>query len=72
MVHIIFVGLYFIARNLTFPLTPYPTLVTTNLISFSMSFTGVQPWWIQGIRRGDSFGDQDMIELKIERVVKQG
>ena len=26
---------------------------------------GVQPWWIQGIRRGDSFGDQDTIELKI-------
>ena len=24
-----------------------------------------QPRWIQGIRRGDGFGDQDMIELKI-------
>ena len=67
MLHIIFVGLYFIARNLTFPLTPYPTLVTTNLISFS---TRVQPRWIQGIRRGDGFGDQDMTELKIQRVVK--
>ena len=70
MLHIIFVGLYFIARNLTFLLTPYPTLVTTNLISFSVSFTRVQPRWIQGIRRGDGFGDQDMTELKIQRVVK--
>ena len=25
----------------------------------------VQPRWIQGIRRGDGFGDQDTIELKI-------
>ena len=24
---------------------------------------GVQPWWIQGIRRGDCFGDQDTIAL---------
>ena len=22
-----------------------------------------QPWWIQGIRRGDGFGDQDTIAL---------
>ena len=26
---------------------------------------GVQPWWVQGIGRGDGFGDQDTIELKI-------
>ena len=25
----------------------------------------VQPRWIQGIWRGDGFGDQDTIELKI-------
>ena len=30
----------------------------------------VQPRWIQGIQRGDGFGDQDTIELKILRVVK--
>ena len=27
--------------------------------------TGVQPWWIQGIWRGDGISDQDRIELKI-------
>ena len=27
---------------------------------------GAQPRWIQGIRRGDGFGDQDTIELKIK------
>ena len=32
--------------------------------------TGVQPRWIQGILRGDGFGDQDTIELKIQRVIK--
>ena len=26
---------------------------------------GVQPQWIQGLRRGDGFGNQDTIELKI-------
>jgi len=30
-----------------------------------MQAAGVQPQWIQGIRRGDGFGDQDTIELKI-------
>ena len=32
---------------------------------FKLPHTGVQPQWIQGIQRGDSFGDQDTIELKI-------
>ena len=27
--------------------------------------TGVQPWWIQGIQRGDSVGEQDTIKLNI-------
>ena len=31
---------------------------------------GVQPRWIQGIGRGDGFGDQDTRELKIYRVVR--
>ena len=31
-----------------------------HMMSFS---AGVQPRWIQGIRRGDGFGDQDTIAL---------
>ena len=30
---------------------------------FTWWVAGVQPWWIQGIRRGDGFGDQDTIAL---------
>jgi len=37
-----------------------------NLVDFQdFTCAGVQPWWIQGIRRGDGFGDQDTIGLKI-------
>ena len=35
-----------------------------RLLNFSGT-TGLQPRWIQGIGRGDGFGNQDMIELKI-------
>ena len=35
------------------------------LLPVRAPLAGVQSWWIQGIQRGDSFGDQDMIELKI-------
>lgn len=41
MLHIIFIGIYFITRKLTFPLTLYSTLITTNLISFSISLLSV-------------------------------
>ena len=26
-----------------------------------MKIAGVQPWWIQGIQRGDGIGDQETI-----------
>ena len=32
--------------------------------------TGVQPWWIQGIRRGDNVGEQDTIKLKIQDQIR--
>ena len=42
----------------------------STLAPRKQSSAGVQPQWIQGILRGDGFGDQDMIELKIYRVIK--
>jgi len=47
---------------------PFGLIGLISLLSKGLSWvfsTGVQPQWIQGIQRGDGFGDQDMIELKI-------
>ena len=36
----------------------YAHVSLTNLFFF-WTFARVQPWWIQGIRRGDGIGDQE-------------
>ena len=39
------------------------TLMAESKEELKSLFAGVQPQWIQGIRRGDGFGDQDTIAL---------
>ena len=56
--------LFYIPQLYASELTPYPL---SKIQVFCLCLVArVQPRWIQVIRRGDGFGDQDTIELKIK------